>query len=188
MGCSHAVACPLFPLLSASLRGWRDYYCDTDDRWHDCARYKLSLTGRPIPITLLPNGRDAQHLARAAASAGVATAEPVRKSPPEPERPRERARAYPPQPERSFERPPQPEPRFEREPVRAPRRVPPPRDDSFAEDVTPWFGNPQIRQEQIRQPEPPAPAPAPRPRKNTPPSQPKRRWWSRLADWMKEPA
>jgi hypothetical protein len=30
----------------------------------------LSLTGRPIPITLLPNGRDAQHLARAAASAG----------------------------------------------------------------------------------------------------------------------
>jgi len=44
------------------LRGWRDYYCDSDDRWLSCARYKVSLKGRPIPITLLPNGHDAQYL------------------------------------------------------------------------------------------------------------------------------
>lgn len=62
VGCSHRVGCPLFPLLNASLRGWRDHYCDSEDRWHDCARYKLSLTGQLVPITLLPNGHDAQLL------------------------------------------------------------------------------------------------------------------------------
>jgi hypothetical protein len=62
VGCSHREGCPLFPLLNASLRGWRDYYCDSADRWHDCARYKMSLTGQLVPITLLPNGHDAQLL------------------------------------------------------------------------------------------------------------------------------
>lgn len=62
VGCSHRAGCPLFPLLNASLRGWRDHYCDSESRWHDCARYKLSLTGRLVPITLLPNGHDAQLL------------------------------------------------------------------------------------------------------------------------------
>lgn len=62
MGCLHAEQCPLFPLLRASLRGWRDYYCDTEDHWRGCARYKLSLTGALVPITLLPNGASAQHL------------------------------------------------------------------------------------------------------------------------------
>jgi hypothetical protein len=62
VGCSHREGCPLFPLLNASLRRWRDYYCDSEDRWRDCARYKLSLTGRLVPITLLPNGHDAQLL------------------------------------------------------------------------------------------------------------------------------
>jgi hypothetical protein len=62
VGCSHREGCPLFPLLNASLRGWRDHYCDSEDRWHDCARYKLSLTGKLVPITLLPNGHDAQLL------------------------------------------------------------------------------------------------------------------------------
>ena len=52
MGCLHAKGCPLFPLLNASLRGWRDYYCDSEDRWLDCARYKLSRTGQPVPISL----------------------------------------------------------------------------------------------------------------------------------------
>jgi hypothetical protein len=62
VGCSHREGCPLFPLLNASLRGWRNHYCDSEDRWRECARYKLSLTGRLVPITLLPNGHDAQLL------------------------------------------------------------------------------------------------------------------------------
>ncbi len=74
MGCTHAGECPLFPYLRASLRGWRDYYCDSEDRWLDCARYKVALTGRPVPISLLPNGRDAQHL-REIAEADQAAAE-----------------------------------------------------------------------------------------------------------------
>lgn len=67
MGCPHAERCPLFPLLRASLRSWRDYYCDSGDGWRGCARYELSLTGAVVPITLLPNGVHAQHLKRAAA-------------------------------------------------------------------------------------------------------------------------
>ncbi|MEU6161065.1 hypothetical protein [Streptomyces sp. NPDC047130] len=62
MACPHAAGCPLFPLLRSSLRGWRDYYCDSGDRWGDCARYQMSLTGEPVPISLLPNGHSARHL------------------------------------------------------------------------------------------------------------------------------
>ncbi len=63
MACTHAAGCPLFPHLNASLQGWRDYYCDSTDRWQTCARYKLSLTGERVPISLLPNGHRASHLA-----------------------------------------------------------------------------------------------------------------------------
>ncbi|ARF56081.1 hypothetical protein B1H19_19485 [Streptomyces gilvosporeus] len=62
MGCSHAAGCPLFPLLKASLQGWREYYCDSSDRWLGCARYQMSLTGERVPISLLPNGAQARHL------------------------------------------------------------------------------------------------------------------------------
>lgn len=62
MGCRHISECPLFPLLNASLRGWRDCYCDSDDNWRRCARYELSLSGRTVPITLLPSGANAQLL------------------------------------------------------------------------------------------------------------------------------
>lgn len=62
VGCSHAQGCPLFPLLSGSLGSWRSYYCDSTDRWLGCARYKVSLSGNPVPIALLPNGHTAQHL------------------------------------------------------------------------------------------------------------------------------
>lgn len=84
VSCTHTEECPLFPLLSASLRGWRDHYCDSNDRWLDCARYKASLTG-PVPISLLPNGRDAQHLKEA-------VAEPVEAPKPEPRVPRQQPR------------------------------------------------------------------------------------------------
>lgn len=62
MSCSHAAGCPLFPLLRASLQGWRDHYCDSADRWLGCARYQMSLTGERVPISLLPNGARARHL------------------------------------------------------------------------------------------------------------------------------
>lgn len=62
VGCSHAAGCPLFPLLKASLQGWREYYCDSSDRWLGCARYQMSLTGERVPISLLPNGAQARHL------------------------------------------------------------------------------------------------------------------------------
>ena len=62
VGCSHAAECPLFPLLRASLQGWRDYYCDSGHQWQECARYQKSLTGEPVPISLLPNGVVARHL------------------------------------------------------------------------------------------------------------------------------
>ncbi len=66
VGCSHAAGCPLFPLLRASLQGWRDYYCDSEDQWLGCARYQMSLTGDRVPISLLPNGAYARHLENAA--------------------------------------------------------------------------------------------------------------------------
>ena len=70
MGCTHVPDCPLFPKLNASLRGWRDAYCDSDSAWHDCARYKRSQTGGAVPLALLPNGRMAQVLTRARPTAG----------------------------------------------------------------------------------------------------------------------
>ncbi len=69
MSCSHATGCPLFPLLNASLQGWREHYCDSTDRWKDCARYQLALTGERVPISLLPNGHRAAYLAEAAGAA-----------------------------------------------------------------------------------------------------------------------
>jgi|NGEPerStandDraft_6_1074524.scaffolds.fasta_scaffold18963_5 hypothetical protein len=57
MGCTHTDHCPLFPYLNASLAGWRDVYCDSATRWRDCARFKLSRTGEPVPLALLPNGK-----------------------------------------------------------------------------------------------------------------------------------
>ncbi|MFE9206996.1 hypothetical protein, partial [Micromonospora sp. NPDC007230] len=65
---------PLFPLLNAGLRDWRDYYCDSAEGWRTCARFKLSRTGRLVPITLLPNGADAIYLGRIPAGDGSDTA------------------------------------------------------------------------------------------------------------------
>jgi len=71
VGCSHTEVCPLFPLLRESLWGWRDYYCDTDDGWLECARFKMSVKGRPVPIALLPNGHTAHDLTGQARRIGL---------------------------------------------------------------------------------------------------------------------
>jgi hypothetical protein len=139
VGCLHAKGCPLFPLLNASLRGWRDYYCDSEDRWLDCARYKLSRTGQPVPISLLPNGKNAQHLNRAPDADRFGSAEP-RQAPPSRLNPGSPGTTAP----------------FEPAPAAAPARP--------------------------LEPSPPSQAPQPPAARST------RRWWTRLADWMRGPA
>ena len=57
MSCTHTNSCPLHPRLNASLAGWKTAYCDTEQAWLDCARYQASLTGQPVPLALLPNGK-----------------------------------------------------------------------------------------------------------------------------------
>jgi hypothetical protein len=41
--------------LSGSLKIWQSRYCMSASHT-ECARYKLSLTGKPVPINLMPNG------------------------------------------------------------------------------------------------------------------------------------
>ena len=55
--CSHTSNCALFPMISvnSALKVWRTFYCE--GKWHECARYKLSLEGKPVPPNLLPNGK-----------------------------------------------------------------------------------------------------------------------------------
>jgi hypothetical protein len=167
VGCTHAEACPLFPLLRASLRGWRDSYCDSEYTWHDCARYKLSRTGKLVPISLLPNGRDALHLRRAADADADADAD-------------------------------QPSTAELRQSLWHP---PPSRLDSGAPETTvpmsPFAPAP------ARPPQPSAPAQVPQSPRTPPAGSPRharsapdsrrapdstRRWWTRLADWMRGPA
>lgn len=162
MGCSHREGCPLFPLLKESLRGWRDYYCDHEDRWADCSRYKLSLAGKLVPITLLPSGYDAQYLPDADRSGSLESKHALPLRPTSPSRPNSRA----------------PEPTvaaslfepslFEPAPAPAPARPlgPPPA------QVLQTPGNP--------------PARSTRPPQRT--HGPARGWWTRLTDWMTGPA
>lgn len=55
--CSHTSNCELFPMISvnSSLKIWRTFYCE--GKWHECARFKLSLSGKSVPPNLLPNGK-----------------------------------------------------------------------------------------------------------------------------------
>jgi hypothetical protein len=41
--------------LSGTLRTWQSRYCKAD--FTQCARYKLSLVGKPVPQNLMPNGK-----------------------------------------------------------------------------------------------------------------------------------
>ncbi len=58
--CPHIPTCELFPRfgLQSSLKVWKTYYCE--GRYEPCARYVRALEGKPVPITLLPNGKELQ--------------------------------------------------------------------------------------------------------------------------------
>lgn len=180
MACSHAAGCPLFPLLRASLQGWRDYYCDSEDRWRDCARYQLSLTGERVPITLLPNGHHALHL-RAEADAGRSGAANSSQAP----------RQAPPSQPDSWS----PETASGSQP--APARSPEPYGPGTAApestahwETAPFETAPPPPPTWHHQPSPHAQFAQPadhsvRYRRQAPSS--KRGWWARLADWMRGP-
>lgn len=56
--CSHVASCELFPKFKKrpSLGVWQTFYCH--GRFTTCARYRLSLEGKPVPPSLLPNGKE----------------------------------------------------------------------------------------------------------------------------------
>ncbi len=58
MACSRKDSCELFPLISinGALKIWQSFYCDGN--YHTCIRYQLGLEGKPIPSSLLPNGKN----------------------------------------------------------------------------------------------------------------------------------
>jgi hypothetical protein len=175
VGCRHAATCPLFPLLRASLQGWRMYYCDSEDQWHDCARYQLSLTGERVPISLLPNGASARHLEPPADENRSGAADP-----------RQAPRQTP---------PPGPDPYSPQTgtwsqpgPDRPPERPGP---GTASPGMTAPFAAPPPEPVGHHRPSPPAQFPQPPDRlarHARPAPDSKRGWWARFADWMKGPA
>ena len=57
MACNHSGTCELFPLMAMepALNLWKKHYCD--GAFNSCARYQLSVDSKPVPLTLLPNGK-----------------------------------------------------------------------------------------------------------------------------------
>jgi len=57
MACNHSDSCELFPLMAMepALKLWKKHFCD--ETFNNCARYQLSLNSQPVPLTLLPNGK-----------------------------------------------------------------------------------------------------------------------------------
>ena len=58
MTCSHASNCELYVQFAAdpSITLWKTHFCDSN--FKRCARYALAVQGRPVPLTLLPNGKE----------------------------------------------------------------------------------------------------------------------------------
>lgn len=57
MACSHTKNCELFAqfALNPALKIWQTHFCEAD--FTQCARFKLSKQGAPVPLNLLPNGK-----------------------------------------------------------------------------------------------------------------------------------
>lgn len=60
MPCTHIQSCELFVqfALNPALEIWQKHYCNGD--FKTCSRYQLSKSGKPVPLTLLPNGKKIQ--------------------------------------------------------------------------------------------------------------------------------
>jgi hypothetical protein len=58
MTCRHSANCPLYAQFAAepALKIWQHHYCD--ENFVSCARYQLASGGKPVPLTLLPNGKE----------------------------------------------------------------------------------------------------------------------------------
>lgn len=54
--CSHIETCEMYKLLrlSGTLKAWQNRYCRSD--YKACARYRLALEQKPVPINLMPSG------------------------------------------------------------------------------------------------------------------------------------
>ncbi|MCM2579375.1 hypothetical protein [Streptomyces meridianus] len=154
-------------MLKSSLQGWRDHYCDSQDRWLECARYQMSLTGERVPISLLPNGHQALHLASQANWSGtVAEAQAPRRAPRQ-EAAQEALSDF----RREFrEEPPMSDPRSRDTVHRFEPALPP---------VTPRHRQPS---QQTQSPQP-QDRPAGHSRRAA-----KRGLWARLVDWMTSPS
>ena len=57
MACPNLGDCALFPqfVLRQNLRFWQKHFCEAD--YEECVRYELRAAGKPVPETLLPNGK-----------------------------------------------------------------------------------------------------------------------------------
>lgn len=176
MGCSHTVGCPLFPLLRASLQGWRDHYCDSEDQWRECARYQMALTGERVPISLLPNGARARHLEDMAGTGRSGAAEPgqaPRQVPPD------RPDAWSPD-TGSWSQPAPTRPPGPSGPV-----IGTPRPVAWIGSAPPsapvWPDRPSVPVHVLKTSDRPA-------RHARQAAGSKRGWWNRFAEWMKGPA
>lgn len=64
MTCSHSESCDLYVqfAMEPSLKLWKQHFCDGE--FERCARFQVALSGRPVPLGLLPNGKELQAAAR----------------------------------------------------------------------------------------------------------------------------
>lgn len=58
LACPHIGDCELFPqfVLRQNLRFWQKHYCEAD--FDQCARLQRHREGEPVPVTMLPNGKE----------------------------------------------------------------------------------------------------------------------------------
>jgi hypothetical protein len=56
MSCPYAKSCALYPLFTNDtlLSYWKSSYCEADHS--RCARFRLSTSGKPVPVNMLPSG------------------------------------------------------------------------------------------------------------------------------------